>query len=156
MQRINVGCGDDIQVGYTNIDVRALPGVDVVADIRSLPFDADSLMEIRAVDCLEHIGRKETIPTLKHWHDLLMVGGLLTIQGPCLDLIMKELMAADTFYWLEEGIAKLYGEQDYPENTHKTVFQSKLLLHYLAETGFDVQDTQFKGCNIIVKATRRN
>lgn len=155
MRKLNIGCGDKIEKGYINIDIRDLPGVDIIADIRNLPFENNSVLEIKAIDCYEHVGHPDSLSMLKHWHDLLMIGGLLTIQSPCLDTIINDLMKADTLFHIEICIAAIYGGQDYPENTHKTICQSSLLNHYLAQVGMEVIDTQFVGYNIISKSIRR-
>lgn len=54
--RLNVGCGGDIKPGYTNVDFRALPGVDVVHDLTVFPwpFPDESAEEILLLDVLEH------------------------------------------------------------------------------------------------------
>ena len=41
--RLNLGCGHIPLDGYVNVDIRALPGVDVVAPVDALPFDPASV-----------------------------------------------------------------------------------------------------------------
>jgi len=48
MRRLNLGCGRNPFTGWINVDVAALPGVDVVADLnacahQSLPFLPNSV-----------------------------------------------------------------------------------------------------------------
>lgn len=56
MRRLDLGCGPNKKEGYIGIDTHTYPGVDVVRDIDShgLPFDDDSVDEIRACHLLEH------------------------------------------------------------------------------------------------------
>ena len=52
--KLNVGCGSDIREDYLNVDARELPGVDVVADVRQLPFEPRSVDELYASHTIEH------------------------------------------------------------------------------------------------------
>ena len=58
--RLHLGCGRDIMPGWVNVDHVALPGVDVIADLDAcartrLPFEDDSVGEIRMSHVLEHM-----------------------------------------------------------------------------------------------------
>ena len=37
--RLNLGCGHIALDGYLNVDMRALPGVDIVSEVENLPFE---------------------------------------------------------------------------------------------------------------------
>jgi Methyltransferase domain len=74
--RINLGCGHLPLADYANIDSRDLPGVDVVADIAELPFDAGSVQEIFSSHVLEHFAHEELRRRLlPYWVSLLRPGG---------------------------------------------------------------------------------
>ena len=81
-KKLNLGCGTDIREGWVNLDSAALPGVDVVHDINSLPlpFAADSFDEIVCQDILEHIA--DYTPLLKELHRVLAPGGMLRVRVP--------------------------------------------------------------------------
>lgn len=58
--RLNLGCGRNAMAGWVNVDWKALPGVDVVADLgrcasEPLPFADDSADEFLLSHVLEHI-----------------------------------------------------------------------------------------------------
>lgn len=57
--RLNLGCANRPHPGYTNLDMQALPGVDVVYRIDpfypKLPFPNDSVSELYANNIVEHI-----------------------------------------------------------------------------------------------------
>ena len=38
LKKLNLGCGNDIRVGWTNVDVAKLPGVDIVYDVERVPL----------------------------------------------------------------------------------------------------------------------
>lgn len=57
--RLNLGCANRPLPGYTNLDMQALPGVDVVHRVDpfypKLPFPDDSVEEINSNNFNEHI-----------------------------------------------------------------------------------------------------
>lgn len=80
LKKLNVGCGNDIRAGYTNLDSAKLPGVDVVHDIEQpFPFDDETFDEIVCQDVLEHV---EYIPVLKELYRIMKNGGIITIRVP--------------------------------------------------------------------------
>jgi SAM-dependent methyltransferase len=80
-RRLNLGCGTDIREGWVNLDIAALPGVDVVHDINilPLPFSDGSFDEILCNDILEHV---DLAPVLKECHRILSPGGRMRIEVP--------------------------------------------------------------------------
>ena len=57
MNKLNLGCGQDIRKGYVNLDFLKLRGVDVVHDLNKFPypFDDDEFDEIYTSHVLEHL-----------------------------------------------------------------------------------------------------
>jgi SAM-dependent methyltransferase len=80
-RKLNLGCGTDIREGWVNLDIAALPGVDVVHDINvlPLPFEDGVFDEILCNDILEHV---DLVPVLKECHRILAPGGLMKIEVP--------------------------------------------------------------------------
>lgn len=79
--KLNLGCGNDIRNGWINLDVAALPGVDVVHDLNALPLPfADNRFDtILCNDILEHV---ELVPLLRECHRILAPGGRIQIEVP--------------------------------------------------------------------------
>ena len=71
--KIDIGSGPHRYEGYTPWDW-SLEG-----DARVLPYEDNSLEEIRASHVLEHIPRHQVNETLRHWVSKLKPGGILRI-----------------------------------------------------------------------------
>jgi len=82
--RLNLGCGLDVKSGYTNVDFRQIPGVDVVADLSTFPwqFADGSADEILMLDFLEHLPYRQTALVLMECYRILKDDGSLVIQVP--------------------------------------------------------------------------
>lgn len=154
--RLNLGCGEKIRASYINIDIRDLPGVDLIADVEDLPVEDGSVDEILAVDIYEHIPFSRSRQLLSHWWAKLKNGGLLKIQIPSLDRIFSFYQQAATYEDLETVISLLYGAQDYPENYHYTVGHPALLAEYLRLVGFkDIQYKYDRSTNLIIRGFKK-
>ena len=75
--RLNLGCGTDTRPGYVNLDIAALPGVDLVRDLSQLPlpFPDESFEEVLALDILEHV---DHVAVMRELHRILRPGGRRT------------------------------------------------------------------------------
>jgi len=81
IKKIELGGGDSpYGCGFLNVDVRALPTVDIVADIRSLPFENESIEEIFTSNVLEHFNYNDVVRILEESYRVLKTGGKI-IQG---------------------------------------------------------------------------
>ena len=82
MSKLNLGCGKKILEGYVNIDIVALPGVDIVHNLNSIPypFKDNEFDEIYADNVLEHL---QHIPEIvEELHRILKHHGKLIIHVP--------------------------------------------------------------------------
>ena len=85
--RLHVGSGSARLEGWVNIDLQALPGVDVVADVtQGLRFSGAAA--IFAEHFLEHLRIDAALDFLREAHRALAPGGLLRISTPNLDWVM--------------------------------------------------------------------
>lgn len=107
--RLNVGCGRDIRPGYVNLDSAALPGVDVVHDLRELPlpFADGRFAHVVCKDVLEHL---DYVPVLRELHRVLAPGGGLEVEAPhftspavYIDPTHRTAFSADTLSFFVAG-----------------------------------------------------
>lgn len=78
--KLDVGCGDSKQPGFVGLDVRPLPGVDIVQDIEMFPWPLPNETVSLAVasHVLEHINPGRSDPRVAGLVDLLLKKKLLT------------------------------------------------------------------------------
>ena len=63
---------------------------DLVHDLtKPLPYDDGTVDEIHAIHLIEHFYRWEVPGILKDWARVLKPGGLLVVECPCLEQILK-------------------------------------------------------------------
>ena len=142
--RLNLGCGHVPLPGYLNTDMRALPGVDVVAEAAGLPFEPGSVAEIHSAHLPEHFPvehlRRVVLP---HWRMLLRQGGELRAIVPDAEAMLADFAAgAMSFDDLREVT---YGLQEYDGDFHFNMFSREGLATLLRETGFVDVGFTFQG-----------
>lgn len=136
MNKLHLGCGPVSLPGFTNIDIRWMPGVDKIADIRYLSprdYPSNSVDLIYASHVLEHISRWEYKSTLSRWYDMLKEGGILRLAVPDFESLTKYYMAVGN---IKNIMGLLYGGQDYRENRHHWIWDYDSLKDDLKATGF--------------------
>jgi len=149
MEKLNLGCGNDIKQGWTNLDIANLPGVDVVHNLNKLPlpFNENSFDEILCQDVLEHIHFTEL---LKDIHRILKPGGVLDVRVPhftsrnnFIDPTHIKTFSFQTFQFFVKDA--LYGRHYYFDfhftkiiSTHITFEKGYFIWNYLAEWFFNL------------------
>jgi predicted SAM-dependent methyltransferase len=134
--RVNLGCGLIPIPEYLNVDERELPGVDLIADVRSLPFQLEALTEIYAAHLTEHFTETYLKSTLlPAWHRLLKPSGILRIVVPDAEGMIRAFSQGT--YPFENLRTVTYGGQDYPGNFHYTMFSRESLRTILREARFN-------------------
>lgn len=133
--RVNLGCGHVPLDGYLNVDRRALPGVDIVAEVDALPFAEGELAEICSAHLLEHFPleqlRRELLP---YWTKLLRAGGAFRAIVPD-GANMARAYASDEYSF--ENLRQItFGGQDYDGDFHYNMFSVETLSELLREAGF--------------------
>lgn len=144
--KLNLGCGGKLLEGFVNVD---LPGnwsskkPDIEADIsKPLPFDDESADEVHSYHVIEHLYRWQVEEILADWVRVLKPGGLMVVECPCLDKILKHFAAfieAKVPVEPRLTILGLYGDPAYRsvEMTHKWAYSISELCAILRGLGLD-------------------
>jgi predicted SAM-dependent methyltransferase len=119
---------------YTTVDLYA-PEADVKADLGSLPFDTDSVDEIWASHCLEHVEWERTADVLAEWLRVLKPGAPAIIAVPNVDYAAR--------YWLHgpnraDAHQMLFGSPSEPGGLHQGGWSPKSMRDDLEAAGFTV------------------
>jgi len=138
--RLYLGCGDMYLAGYVNIDAYPSPGAvrgpDRILRVEELDYSESSVDAIYTAHVVEHLSRVELFKALPRWHGVLRPGGLLTIEVPDAEAIMRRLLAQgreeqkDLYYYL------LFGTQTGDGEFHKGGWTFARLARTLAAAGF--------------------
>lgn len=134
--RVNVGAGHLIREDYLNVDSRELPGIDIVADVRDLPFAVEELSEIYSAHLLEHFPveelRREILP---RWVSLLEDGGKLVSVVPDVETMVAERAAGRIPF--DDFVEVMYGGQEYAGDFHFSGFSKDTLTRLLEDAGLE-------------------
>jgi predicted SAM-dependent methyltransferase len=137
--RLNLDCGANVLGDYLNIDQRELPGVDLLADIRNLPFEADSVAEIYSAHTIEHFTETElSDKILPYWRKLLRKNGQLRLVTADAEA-MIEAFSRGT-YPFQKLRRVTFGGQDHDGDFHLNMFSRESLRSLLNDQGFLVGD----------------
>jgi predicted SAM-dependent methyltransferase len=179
-KKLEIGGGNKPKEGYLQMDMKKLPGIDIIGDAKDIPLKDSSLDEIYGHWVLEHFSYRDIVPLLKHWHSKLKPEGrvyMVTNNGEAhlnaylmgvIDIHeLNRMMFGTAQKWLpEEKATKLTPRHHYEEpdieDLHK-IFWTKVLVRHFFEPIFDnvevkctwkhrEDDGTFKCPGIIIKA----
>lgn len=131
--RLHLGCGRVILPGYINVDIQRFRGVDVVGDMRSIPFKDGSVDFIYSCANLEHLGRNEWQAVLVHWFQKLRPGGTLRLSTADFSAVCAEYLQGRN---LASLLGLIVGGQKDRFDWHGMVFDYDYLREHLSAIGF--------------------
>lgn len=148
--KLNIGSGSIAIEGFTPIDR------DLGTEAYPLPYDDNSVEEIRASHILEHFSFAEAMEALKEWNRVLQPGGKIRIAVPGFEQITQLARHDDKWMFY------LMGGQTDSNDFHKSAWSSSLLHMYLQQAGFeqitpwqsDIKDCASLPCSLNLEAIK--
>jgi predicted SAM-dependent methyltransferase len=128
--KLHLGCGTKIKEGYINIDLLSSKA-DMTADCSELPFEVDSASLIESYHLIEHMTKVKAMVALEHWYGLLKPGGLLVLECPDIEEVMRQYLQGN-----EEMLYSVYGRYRHPYDSHCWGYSRSSLTSILKAIGF--------------------
>ena len=131
--RLNIGCGNDPRASWINIDKFNTKYVDMVADIRELPFADNSIAQITAYEVLEHLPMNDLLQAAKEMYRVLKKDGdIYTIVPDLVSYCQNFINNADDDW----AIFRIYGSQETEGQFHRSGFTPQRLFRLYGSVGF--------------------
>jgi predicted SAM-dependent methyltransferase len=123
--------------GCINADLRKYPGVDVVCDVRNLPFKKESFDKAIFIHAIEHFDKDEGISVLKDMADILKSNGEITVEGPDVAKCITNFSnPAQSIEWIFGSSKETKRDKAY---RHKWGYTGTLVASILNHIGMDVK-----------------
>jgi predicted SAM-dependent methyltransferase len=101
LRRLNWGCGNCVEPGWINSDVKDAPGVDICCDIRDgLPLPDWSIDYTVSIHALPELPYGKLVPALQELRRVLKPGGVLRLGLPDLNKGIDAYRRGDRSYFL--------------------------------------------------------
>lgn len=131
--RLNLGCGEAPLPDFVNVDRRSLDHVDVVGDVRRLPFAPGEVDQIYSADLLGDFTLDELEGwVLPYWCTLLRPGALFIAVVPDGEGTMTEYLSGQLSY---EGLRSAFGAHTGDEGSRSSLFTAASLVALLERAG---------------------
>ncbi len=93
LKKLNLGAGERPLPGWTNLDLEARPGIDVVGNARDLGALGTAAFDVvRASHLIEHFFLNEAPAVLREWTRVLRPGGTLLVCVPDFRGIVRDYL----------------------------------------------------------------
>ncbi len=158
--KIYYGCGTTRQGGYINIDVRKTNATDIVAGLSELSACLKGCCtEVYMSHVLEHFGspgkamrkgKGDVLGAILSVKKMLKDYGTIRIAVPNFRILCQMYINGELPLY-PKLLGRISGEQEYPENLHRCVFDYEFLEYCLTYCGFeDIQgwDPTKEGFNV--------
>lgn len=132
--RLNLGCGHVASPDHLNVDMRELPGVDIVAAVDDLPFQDGSVQEIFSSHVLEHFPIEELRRRLlPYWFAKLAPGGTFRAIVPDAAAMIRRHHSGEIPF--DQFREVFFGGQEYEGDFHHNMFTPDSLAALLVDGG---------------------
>lgn len=140
--KLHLACGHDYEDDFINIDLYAPEDAkcDIRYDVQKLPYDDNSIDQIKAFHIIEHFHFFEIQEVLKEWHRVLKPGAVLYLETPDFLETCRSFVEGSPHMDIEQWRILLYGHffahAWVPGQTHKFLFTETQLRTNLEWAGF--------------------
>ena len=144
--KIYYGCGTTRQPGYINVDVRKTKATDLVAELGAMARClAGCCREVYMSHVLEHFGspgkamRKgadDVLGAILLVKKMLKPSGVIRVAVPDFKALCQMYLNQKMPLY-PKILGRISGEQEYPENIHRCVFDHDFLQYCLTYCGFE-------------------
>ena len=136
--KLEIGAGEKPQPGYVHHDGRPLEGIDIVCDAREFPPEHKGKYdEVYASNIIEHFNRFDMPKVLRHWVELLKIGGRIKIITPDMEEITRQYVHRQITH--EQFVYLCYGGNDYEFNKHYYCFSPNHMVQVFANAGLHTE-----------------
>jgi glycosyltransferase involved in cell wall biosynthesis len=128
-------CQDAVQV-----DLRPLRGVDIVADVKSLPFRSEIAAHVYSSHMLEHLSYRDGWVFLKECHRIMKKKARLEVSCPDLTAVARIYLVSNLQHRigrLDKVASAFYGSQGHSADFHLSGYDYASLSRILVDIGFD-------------------
>jgi predicted SAM-dependent methyltransferase len=139
-----------------NLDVRSDSAVDIVANIEeNLPIKDNEYEGVFCRYAIEHISWRKIRKFIKEVYRILAPGG--TAVFITADLLEQARILTEISNFEDKWICMIFGDNDYPENSHRCGFSPEFAGRIFKEIGFDrviiTRHPEWRG-DMIIEATK--
>lgn len=118
-----------------NLDVRSGENIDIVADFNEpLPLKDNQYDGVLSVYCIEHLSWRKVKLFISESYRILKNNGRVVFITANTERQMQHVLSHEE--WNDDASCILFGDQDYPENTHKNSLCPRYAIQMMAEAGF--------------------
>lgn len=141
-----------------NLDVRSGENIDIVADFNKiLPLESNSYSGVFSCYCIEHLSWRKVRLFISEVYRILKQNGKAVFITANTEKQMQYVLAHDE--WNDDCSCIIFGDQDYPENTHMNSLCPRYAIKLLSEAGFSniiVMPHGALGTDMIIEAQKTN
>jgi len=131
---IELGGGNNPRI-RPNVDKRAGPNVDIVADFeKPLPLPSDEYSYVFSMYAIEHISWRNVTQFIQELYRISATPGMVEIFTA--NLLEQCKVVAESKEWDMNFSTMLFGDQDYPDNTHRVGFSPDYITKLFLKAGF--------------------
>jgi predicted SAM-dependent methyltransferase len=142
--RVNLGCGHLPLDGYVNVDLREMPGVDVLAPVDQIPFNEGEIDELYSAHLVEHFPQEQFVrEVLPYWVSLIRPGGTFRAVLPDAGAMLSGFADGSVRY--EDLREVLFGGQEYEGDFHFNMYTTETLSGILSDAGLEDVKVEAEG-----------